>query len=62
MAVSDTLRSPAVAYRLREAEDQAAGRRITEEINADPAEVERLRSARRSARAGRMYPRHSDTN
>jgi hypothetical protein len=40
---------------------QAVGRRITEEINADPAEVRRLRSARRNARAGRTYPRHSDT-
>jgi hypothetical protein len=41
---------------------QAVGRRITDEINADPAEVERLRSARRSARAGKTFPRHSDTN
>jgi hypothetical protein len=38
------------------------GRRITEEINADPAEVARLRRARRNARAGKTYPRHSDTN
>ena len=38
------------------------GHRITEQINADPAEAERLRSARRNARAGRTYPRHSDTN
>jgi hypothetical protein len=39
----------------------AVGRRITEEINADPAEVERLRSARKNARAGKTFPRHSDT-
>jgi len=37
------------------------GRRITEEINADPAEIERLRSARKNARAGKTFPRHSDT-
>jgi hypothetical protein len=37
------------------------GNRITEEINADPAEVERLRSARKSARTGKTFPRHSDT-
>jgi hypothetical protein len=43
------------------ADPQAIGRRITEEINADPAEVARLRRARRSARAGKTYPRHSDT-
>jgi hypothetical protein len=40
---------------------RAVGRRITEEINADPAEVERLRSARKNARAGKTFPRHSDT-
>jgi hypothetical protein len=39
----------------------AVGRRITEEINADPAEVKRLRSARKNARAGKTFPRHSDT-
>lgn len=41
---------------------RAVGRRITEEINADPTEVERLRSARKAARAGKTFPRHSDTN
>ena len=61
IAVSETLRTPAVASRLREARDQAIGRKITEEINADPAEVARLRRARRNARAGKTYPRHSDT-
>ncbi len=40
---------------------RAVGRRITEEINADPAEVELLRSARKNARAGKTFPRHSDT-
>ena len=39
----------------------AVGRRITEEINADPAEVKRLRKARKNARAGKTFPRHSDT-
>jgi hypothetical protein len=39
----------------------AVGRRITEEINADPAEVTRLRRSRKNARAGKTYPRHSDT-
>jgi hypothetical protein len=39
----------------------AVGRRITEEINADPEEVKRLRKARRNARAGKTFPRHSDT-
>src|SRR5579863_6312789 len=33
------------------ADARAVGRRITEEINADPAEVKRLRSARKNARA-----------
>lgn len=42
-------------------DSRAVGHRITEEINADPAEIERLRSARRNARAGRTFPRHSDT-
>jgi hypothetical protein len=37
------------------------GRKITEEINADPAEVERLRAAREDIRKGRTFPRHSDT-
>src|ERR1041385_4811509 len=40
----------------------AIGRQITEAINADPDEVERLRSARKSAREGRTYSRHSDTS
>lgn len=39
----------------------AVGQRITKEINEDPREVERLRSARKNARAGRTFPRHSDT-
>lgn len=38
---------------LTEAERKAEGQRITDEINADPAEVERLRRARQSAREGR---------
>ena len=38
-----------------------AGQRITEEINADPEGVERLRKARRDAREGKTFPRHSDT-
>jgi hypothetical protein len=37
------------------------GGRITEQINADPAEVKRLRRARKNARAGKTFPRHSDT-
>ena len=37
------------------------GHRITEEIDADPSEVRRLKRARTNARAGRLYPRHSDT-
>jgi hypothetical protein len=37
------------------------GRRITEEINADPEEVDRLRKARQDARAGKIFPRHADT-
>jgi hypothetical protein len=40
---------------------RTVGHRITEEINADPAEIERLRSARKDARAGKTFPRHSDT-
>jgi len=40
---------------------RAVGHRITEEIDADPAEVRRLRRARTNARAGKTYPRHSDT-
>ncbi|HTX28288.1 MAG TPA: hypothetical protein VME19_14865 [Streptosporangiaceae bacterium] len=40
---------------------RAVGHRITEEINADPAEIERLRTARKNARAGKTFPRHSDT-
>ena len=39
---------------------RAVGRRITEEINADPEEVARLRKARQHARAGKTYPRHDD--
>ncbi len=38
----------------------AVGRRITEEINADPKEVRRLRRARQHARDGKTYPRHDD--
>jgi hypothetical protein len=40
---------------------RTVGHRITEEINAHPAEIERLRSARKDARAGKTFPRHSDT-
>ena len=43
------------------ADSRAVGHRITKEINADTAEIERLRSARRNARAGKTFPRHSDT-
>jgi hypothetical protein len=43
------------------ADARAVGHRITEEINADPAEAERLRQARKNARAGKTFPRHSDT-
>lgn len=35
------------------------GRRITNEINRDPAEVARLRKARRDAREGRRSPRRA---
>jgi len=42
-------------------EARPVGQRITEEINADPEEVERLRKARKEAREGKTYPRHSDT-
>jgi hypothetical protein len=38
-----------------------AGQRITQEIDADPEEAERLRQARRDARTGKTFPRHSDT-
>lgn len=37
------------------------GRRITDEINRDPAEVERLRKARRDVREGRRSPRRAGT-
>ena len=33
-----------------------ASRQITDAINSDPAEVTRLRKARRDAREGRRYP------
>jgi hypothetical protein len=36
---------------------EAAGRRITEAINADPAETVRLRQARQDAREGALFPR-----
>jgi hypothetical protein len=42
-------------------DEQAVGHQITQEINADPAEVKRLRRARKNAHAGKTYPRHSDT-
>jgi hypothetical protein len=51
--------TPHGAAVLREA--RPVGQRITEEINADPEEVERLRKARRDARDGKTFPRHSDT-
>lgn len=35
--------------------EEDAGRRITDTINSDPAEVERLRKARRDAREGRRH-------
>ena len=37
------------------------GRRITDEINRDPAEVERLRKTRRDVREGRRSPRRAGT-
>jgi hypothetical protein len=37
------------------------GQQITDQIDADPAEVSRLRRARQSARRGKTFPRHSDT-
>ena len=36
------------------------GQRISDEINADPAEAERLRQARRDARAGNVTGRYDD--
>lgn len=36
------------------------GERITQEIEKDPAEVERLRAARREVREGRLIRRHCD--
>jgi hypothetical protein len=56
LANSQTLYSQSVRVDAR-----TVGHRITEEINADPAEIERLRSARKDARAGKTFPRHSDT-
>lgn len=38
-----------------------AGHPISQAISADPAEAARLRRARASARAGRTFPRHSDS-
>lgn len=46
---------------MEERSGEPVGRRITEEINADPAEVERLRRARREARVRKTFPRHADT-
>jgi len=36
-------------------------RRITDEINADPMEVQKLRKARQEAREGRTSPRRNGT-
>jgi len=36
-------------------------RRITDEINADPLEVQKLRKAREDAREGKASPRSDDT-
>ena len=60
----EQLASTATPYSQESIRRQAPdmGQQITDEINSDPAEVERLRAARRSARAGRIYPRHSDTS
>ena len=38
-----------------------AGESISHAISEDPAEAARIRRARASARAGRIYPRHGDT-
>lgn len=43
------------------AREAVAGRLITDAINSDPAEVERLRKARRDAREGRRSPRRDAT-
>ena len=42
----------------RSAREVVMGRVITDQIDADPAEVQRLRAARQQARVGRRYRRH----
>lgn len=41
----------------QQAREVVMGRRITDAINADPDEAERLRAARREVRQGLRYPR-----
>lgn len=43
------------------AREAVRGREITDAIDSDPDEVDRLRRARQQAREGRMAPRRRDT-
>lgn len=48
-----TLQDPQASERVKRLEDSKMGQLITDEINQDPGEVERLRQSRESARMGR---------